>query len=66
MNILMYLKLTMDLLELNNIKEGTLEVSYIKTPTIYISRGISLLSVTIFGLYLYMKGRKKDEKQKNI
>lgn len=52
--------------KLNNIKEGTLEVSYIKTPTIYISRGISLLSVTIFGLYLYMKGRKKDEKQKNI
>lgn len=52
--------------KLNNIKEDTLEVSYIKTPTIYISRGISLLSVTIFGLYLYMKGRKKDEKQKNI
>lgn len=45
--------------KLNNIKEGTLEVSYIKTPTIYISRGISLLSVTIFGLYLYMKGRKR-------
>lgn len=49
------------LVSINGIKQGTIIVEYIKTPIIYISRGVSLISITIFGLYLY-KIKRKDEK----
>ena len=55
------------LVEIGSIDEGTITVEYIKTPTIYISRGISIISNTTFFIYVYITNRKesKNEKEKD-
>ena len=55
------------LVEIGNINKGVLTVQYIKTPIIYISRGISIISITIFSIYIFKINRKeeKNEKEKN-
>ncbi len=55
------------LVEIGSIDEGTITVEYIKTPTIYISRGISIISATTFLIYIYIINGKesKNEKEKD-
>lgn len=48
-------------INVNDIEEGSIFVSYIKTPIIYITRGVSLLTLTLFILYLSKKGEKHEK-----
>ncbi len=47
------------LVEIGSIDKGTIIVKYIKTPTIYISRGISIISTITFLIYLINRKNKK-------
>lgn len=51
---------------INDIKDGTIYVSYIGTPIIYITRGISLLTITSFIIYIYYVKRKEKQHEKEI
>ncbi|MCM1371180.1 MAG: YfhO family protein [Clostridium sp.] len=53
------------LVELKDKNTGTLTVKYEKTPIIYISAGVSIISVLVFSIYIY-KIRKVEKNEENI